>query len=60
MGAAALGSMAGPPLAGLAFDRLGSYQVAWFGFAAVVIVGMVSLITTPSVGARTPIFKGKN
>jgi OFA family oxalate/formate antiporter-like MFS transporter len=50
MGVAALGSMAGPPLAGLAFDRLGSYQVAWLGFAGLVVAGMISLITTPSVG----------
>ena len=50
MGVAALGGMVGPLLAGLAFDRLGSYQVAWFGFAGLVIAGMISLITTPSVG----------
>jgi MFS family permease len=50
MGVAALGGMVGPLLAGLAFDRLGSYQVAWFGFAGLVIAGMISLVTTPSVG----------
>ena len=50
MGVAALGGVVGPPLAGLAFDRFGSYQVAWFGFAGLVIAGMISLITTPSVG----------
>ena len=50
MGVAALGGMVGPLLAGLAFDRLGSYQGAWFGFAGLVIAGMISLITTPSVG----------
>jgi MFS family permease len=47
---AALGGMVGPPLAGLAFDRIGSYQVAWFGFAGLVVAGMISLLTTPSVG----------
>jgi MFS family permease len=47
---AALGGMVGPPLAGLAFDRLGSYQVAWLGFAGLVVAGMISLLTTPSVG----------
>ena len=52
MGVAALGGMVGPPLAGLAFDRLGSYQVAWFGFAGLVVVGMISLVTTPSVGKK--------
>jgi len=59
MGIAALGSMAGPPLAGLAFDIFGSYQVAWFGLAGLVIAGMISVITTPSVGHEIPIFKGK-
>jgi MFS family permease len=49
MGVAALGSMVGPPLAGLAFDRLGSYQIAWLGFAGLLVAGMVSLVTTPSV-----------
>jgi sugar phosphate permease len=52
MGVAALGGMAGPPLAGLAFDKFGSYQVAWFGLAGLVVAGMVSLITTPSVGMK--------
>jgi MFS family permease len=50
MGVAALCSMVGPPLAGLVFDILGSYQVAWFGFAGLVVAGMISLMTTPSVG----------
>ena len=52
MGVAALGSMVGPPLAGLAFDKFGNYQVAWFGFAGLVIAGMISLVTTPSVGSK--------
>ena len=49
MGAAALGSMIGPPLAGWVFDKFGSYQVAWFAFAGLLIAGMVSLMTTPPV-----------
>jgi OFA family oxalate/formate antiporter-like MFS transporter len=60
MGVAALGSMIGPPLAGLAFDRLGSYQVAWFGLAGLVVAGMVSLITTPLVGTEIRICKQKH
>jgi MFS family permease len=52
MGIAALGGMAGPPLVGLAFDKLGSYQVAWFACAGVVIIGIISLLTTPSVGNK--------
>jgi MFS family permease len=60
MGVAALGSMIGPPLAGLAFDRLGSYQVAWFGFAGLVVAGMISLVTTPSVGNEIRICRRKH
>ena len=52
MGVAALCSMVGPPLAGLIYDILGSYQIAWFSFAGLVVVGIVSLVTTPSVGQR--------
>ena len=52
MGVAALGGMIGPPLAGLAFDRLGSYQVAWFGLAGLVIAGMISLLTTPQLAVK--------
>jgi len=60
MGVAALGGMAGPLLAGLAFDRLGSYQVAWLGFAGLVVAGMISLLTTPSVGNEIRICKRKH
>jgi len=60
MGVAALGAMIGPLLAGLAFDRLGSYQVAWFGLAGLVVAGMVSLLTTPSVGSEIRIGKRKH
>jgi len=52
MGVAALGGVLGPPLAGLVFDRFGSYQVAWFGLAGLIIAGTISVITTPSVGMR--------
>jgi MFS family permease len=52
MGVAALCSMVGPPLAGLVFDILGSYQIVWFGFAGLVVVGMISLLTTPPVGEK--------
>ncbi len=53
MGVAALCGMAGPPLAGLVFDILGSYQVVWFAFAGLVVAGMISLLTTPSVGEKS-------
>lgn len=57
MGVAALCGMAGPPLAGLAFDILGSYQIVWFGFAGLVVAGMISLVTTPSVGNQIRVHK---
>jgi len=60
MGVAALCSMVGPPLAGLVFDILGSYQVVWFGFAGLVVAGMISLLTTPSVGNEIRISKRKD
>jgi MFS family permease len=49
MGVAQIGSMVGPPLAGLVFDKFGSYQLAWFGLGGLAIAGMVSLLTTPRV-----------
>jgi len=52
MGAGALGSIIGPPIAGWVFDKFGSYQGAWFAFAGLVIAGMVSLLTTPSVSNK--------
>jgi MFS family permease len=60
MGVAALGSMVGPPLAGLAFDRLGSYQVAWLSFAGLLVAGVVSLVTTPSVSKEIQISTGRH
>ncbi|MFC1893093.1 MFS transporter [Chloroflexota bacterium] len=49
LGIVSLGDLAGPPLAGWVFDTWGSYQNAWFAFAGVAIVGMVTLLTTPPV-----------
>jgi MFS family permease len=50
MGVMMIGQITGPPLAGWVFDDFGSYQGAWFAFAGLVIVGTVSLLTTPSAG----------
>jgi MFS family permease len=52
MGIMMIGHIIGPPLAGWVFDNFGSYQGAWYAFAGVVIVGTVSLLTTPPVGNR--------
>jgi MFS family permease len=50
MGVILVGGIIGAPLTGWIFDRFGNYQVAWFALASLLIVGMVSLVTTPSAG----------
>ncbi|MBN1367076.1 MAG: MFS transporter [Dehalococcoidales bacterium] len=47
MGIASLGGIVGPPLAGFIFDKFGSYHIAWFIFSILIILGLVSLATTP-------------
>lgn len=54
LGVAALGTIAGPPLAGWIFDAYGSYRGAWFVFSGVALAGMVSFITTPAAGKVMP------
>jgi MFS family permease len=54
-GIAFVGSLIGPPLAGWVYDTYGSYQVAWFIMAGLSVAGMVSFITTPSVGSTLPV-----
>ena len=49
MGVVVIGSIVGPPLAGWIFDNYGSYQIAWFAFVGITIVGMIMLITAPPV-----------
>ena len=47
LGLSYMGGMIGPPLAGLAFDHLDNYHVAWYGLAAVVVVGMLLILAIP-------------
>ena len=42
-----IGNMVGPPLAGWIFDYYGNYQIAWFIFIVVSIVGIIILLTIP-------------
>jgi len=49
LGVIALGSIAGPPLAGWVFDNWGSYQPIWFAFAGLALTAMLVAITTPPV-----------
>ncbi len=48
MGTGALGTVAGPLLAGWAFDSWGSYQHVWFMFTAFAIIAVVLALILPS------------
>jgi OFA family oxalate/formate antiporter-like MFS transporter len=49
VGIMALGTIAGPPLAGWVFDKWGSYQPIWFVFAGLAVVALLAVVTTPPV-----------
>ena len=49
VGMMALGTIAGPPLAGWVFDNWGSYQPIWFVFAGLAVVALLAVVTTPPV-----------
>ncbi|MHC1578364.1 MAG: MFS transporter [Dehalococcoidia bacterium] len=49
VGMMALGSIAGPPLAGWVFDKWHSYQPIWLVFAGLAVVAMLAAITIPPV-----------
>jgi sugar phosphate permease len=51
MGVIVIGSIVGPPLAGWIFDNYGSYQIAWFAYVGITIVGMTMLIIAPPVNS---------
>ena len=42
-----VGEMIGPPLAGWAFDKWGSYQGVWFAYSVVALVGLASILIIP-------------
>lgn len=46
-GVRVVGQIAGAPLAGWVFDRWGSYQGVWFGFAVIGFAGLVFALTIP-------------
>jgi len=48
MGMGALGTVAGPLIAGWVYDNWGSYQNVWFMFAAFAIVAIVLVLFLPS------------
>jgi len=49
LGAGALGGFIGPLIAGWGFDRYGTYEGIWIAFAALVTLGVISLLTAPSL-----------
>ena len=46
-----LGGITGPPLAGLVFDKWGSYQPIWFVFTGLTVAAILLAVTTPKVSA---------
>lgn len=53
IGVAMLGNIAGAPLAGFAFDQLGSYRGVWFALAGVAVAGLVTVLTIPRGQVRS-------
>jgi len=51
VGIMALGTIAGPPLAGYVFDNWGSYQPIWFVFAGLAVVALLTVATTPPISS---------
>jgi OFA family oxalate/formate antiporter-like MFS transporter len=49
VGIMALGTIAGPPLAGWVFDNWKTYQPLWFVFAGLAVVALLSVVTTPPI-----------
>jgi len=47
-----VGSLTGQPLAGFAFDTYGSYRAAWIAFAAVNLLGALSILSAPKFGEK--------
>jgi MFS family permease len=57
LGIIMIGNILGPPVAGWIFDKWGSYQGAWFAFAALPVVSIVLVAAIPRLGtsSQTPI-----
>jgi len=54
LGIIALGSIAGPPLAGWVFDNWGRYQPIWLVFAGLAVIAMLTAVTIPPVSTTPP------
>ncbi len=49
MGLGVIGGIVAPPVAGLVYDTSGSYQIAWYVFAALPIFAVMFSLTLPKV-----------
>ena len=47
MGICSLGGVIAPPLAGLIWDKLGSYSLAWYIALGIAVIGMISIWSIP-------------
>lgn len=52
MGICLVGSIGGPLLVGWVYDTQGSYQNVWFVFAGLTALGLVAVLTTPTISKR--------
>lgn len=48
LGVANIGGILTPPLTGLIYDRLHSYQLAWIIMGGVILIGIISMMTIPA------------
>jgi len=52
MGFCSLGTVLGPPLAGLVWDKMGNYTLAWYVGIGIAIIGMLSVWSLPKVRTK--------
>jgi MFS family permease len=53
MGFCSIGSVLGAPLAGLVWDLMGSYRLAWYVAMGIAVIGMISIWSLPKAKAKS-------
>ena len=53
MGFCSIGSVLGAPLAGLVWDTMGSYHLAWYVGMGIAVIGMISIWSLPKANAKS-------
>jgi MFS family permease len=53
MGFCSIGSVLGAPLAGLVWDTMGSYRLAWYVGIGIAVIGMLSIWSLPKAKAKS-------